>query len=297
MRFAPFLLLFVIFIAAMHSDLNAGQAFNHCDDAQSTADEMGCVKRRYDDAQERLNAIFQEVMQEQDQNKDKAQAVRSAQNDWISYRDKECIWETDQVETESLRRLEELSCLTILTEQRAELLEETFGEQQEKEIKEYSAFPRWMNVVADENPGIFWRYGNRLSVDLDCDGQEEEIMVGQEIQRNNTPSEGVSPYTVKTVLVAAKNPVAGKPQARLLQVNLLSDQKDGHLCNPNVKLSVIDYPDITKTAISTDENDTDQKEQPQCAQALKIQSGGCFPLILLWNEGDYKFQSVEEKNL
>ena len=175
---------------------HATQIFNFCEDAQSTADSMACIKKRHDNAQKHLNTTFEKIIKTQGENKDNIQALNDAQTNWLSYRDQECKWATQQVENESLHRIEELACLTTLTQQRIRILEETLSRQQAENVKEYGTFPRWMNVVAKNYPSIFWRYGDQLDVDLDCDKQNEKIMAGQK-SRTRTyglPKTSPTPY-------------------------------------------------------------------------------------------------------
>ena len=158
---------------------SAGQAFRHCEHAQNTTDILGCVKIRHDKAQEKLNTVFEKVLGQQPADQEEnLSTLRAAQKDWIVYRNQQCSWETQQVETESLKRIQELDCLAELTEQRTGVLSSSLKQEENAEaetegLEKYSAFPRWMNVVARENPDVFWRYGDHMRVDLDCDGQDE----------------------------------------------------------------------------------------------------------------------------
>ncbi len=271
MRFSFILLTLFILLGSS----SAGQAQSgHCKNVKNTTDMMDCVNRHYEDAQERLNIVFGKILEDK---KDKtAEGLKIAQRSWLVYRDLQCGWEASQVETKAVGRLTELSCLTDLTESRADVLASGLDEKGAQH--KFSAYPRWMNVLAQDSPDVYWRYGEHIQADLDCDGQDEQIMVGVDVTGNdkiNTET-GKASYRSDVILAVAENPVTGKPQTSLFR---LPTEGQDSVCNPDVEMALVEHP-LVADSNSGIEN---------CHVALEIRDNQCEPLTLYWSGEDYQF--------
>lgn len=274
MRHAVFIItVFLLFFYAAPSIAQRG--FNHCDDAKHSGDVLTCINTHHSAITQELNTTYEALLDEQSE--ENAQSLRDTQTGWIAYRDQECAWEAEQADTQSLQRIEKLSCLTNLTEQRHKLLKDqlnTIEESHNIDKKKYRSATRWINVLADEHPNIFWRYGEQISVDLDCDGQNEEAILGQSVKLKDEDS---AQYDVKTFIAISENPKIGRPSAQLLEFT----QEAPALCDPNVALSMTNYPKTEATAEETGE------KPDTCSHALLLKSANCPTSTLLWDENLY----------
>ncbi len=148
-----------------------------CGKIDSTAASQECLKKHLESAQKRLNEVYQKLAGSLEG--EKLAELKDLQKTWLLYRDSECMWEAARPETPSLKRVNELSCMARVTEDRADLLTIAYGEGGDINTQhEFGSFPRWMNVVTKDVPDIFWQYGRRASYDLTCDGREEHVMLG-----------------------------------------------------------------------------------------------------------------------
>ena len=72
---------------------NAQEHIVYCEEVESTAEIMKCVKRHYDDSQIRLNMVYGDLTQRLEDKDDVADLIGS-QNAWLAYRDTHCAWES-----------------------------------------------------------------------------------------------------------------------------------------------------------------------------------------------------------
>ncbi len=169
-----------------------------CEKADSTAATQACLKRHLDSAQRRLKMTYQKLS-DQLVSEQKTK-LTFLQNSWISYRDAECDWESDQSEDVSIKKLNKTSCLARVTEDRADLLSVLYNDGVvSDEPREYGSFPRWMNVVAKDSPAVAWFYGARRAADINCDGEDDYIMQGVDKSGN-------------IYLSLTQNPTIGRPK-------------------------------------------------------------------------------------
>lgn len=146
-----------------------------------------------------------------------------------------------------------------------------------------------MNVLANDYPDIFWRYGNSRSADLDCDGADEQIMTGiavahvqdaVTIGEQDIREEGH--HEIEMVIAISENPQTGRPKSRLFRVPVSEKVTDApHLCRPSVRLDIVERS-ATKAA---DEGRTG------CAKALEVADPVCKPLQIFWNGKDYVLEA------
>ncbi len=266
------------FSAAFNGAAVAQRHIDDCDQADSTADAFGCVNRRNQDIQEKLNQVFEAIIATQDE--ETKAMLGAAQKNWIIYRDAQCEWESGLTDTASLKRVYELSCLASMTERRVKLLESVQMREKETSPREFGAQPRWMNALAHDYPDIFWRYGEWQSADMDCDDEDEQIMTGLSVARiqdsvtigDDEVAEDAH-HEVEIVIAVSENPKTGRPKATLFRLPV-SDKYDGaHLCRPAINLEVIDDPS--------------KSDEVACGKALQINDKSCEPLIIYWDGSGY----------
>lgn len=211
----------LFYVAPLHA-----QQGNPCDKATNTTDILSCAKERYETAQKNLSEIYalveeqlkelQQTAQDDQTQEDIAadaptntalNQLSSNQKDWIAYRDAHCLWASEQADNESLKRIASLSCLAMMTESRTQLLQKHTAEDSAEEIvAQNTATPRWINVLGEEKPHIFWKNAKRQTLDLDCDGQD------------NFAVYGIDEASTEYVIALAQSAVTGRPDVTFLDV-------------------------------------------------------------------------------
>ncbi len=290
MRSAHLFLFMLIgmFITLSSAQVLAQKAFDHCKNAEHTADILTCLNKRSDASAAKLNKVYERV--EAAQSADMIALLKLAQAEWIKYRDGQCGWAKVQAENESLYRIEELSCLITLAEQRREVLEQfsaSAGEEG-KIDEEQMTFPRWMNVVAHQNPAVYWRYGDHVSADLNCDGQDEEILLGQTMKAVANNEGETAHYTPHSVLAVVSNPAMGKPEAAIVPLEMVASE--GKVCAPKISFIASEKADPARG-----EEDAGAVV-PRCTATLEIAAKGCASQTLRWMGGKYVFDVSPKPN-
>ena len=92
-----------------------------CTKAKTPADKQACTQKRYEHAEDKLKKQFDAFLRFLT-NTNHAEEMKTSQNAWIEYRNKECAFEAGFFEEEIAKRTLELSCLSRLTEQRTLVL-------------------------------------------------------------------------------------------------------------------------------------------------------------------------------
>jgi len=276
----------------LSSHSHAQQHISHCDMTDSTAAAQACLKKHLDEAQNRLNRVYEELSSAL--NPEDLQELKRLQQNWLNYKDEECNWESGRTQTASLQQVYELSCQARVTENRAEQLEITLADMEEPGVqRQFGTFPRWVNVVAKDYPDVFWRYGQRAGMDLDCDEVEEHVMTGVRLKpyKIQTQEEGDSElpalHTAEVVIVISENPAVGRPEASLFKYPVSLQPQEQTLCSADVMLSSFEKP-----APEEDEDDSESKKE--CLTGLKIQSAGCTPIYLHWTGNNYGLWQTEK---
>lgn len=261
-----------------------------CDRAETTADFQACLKKRVDDAQARLNEVVARIegaalmvspvssAQEQGESPqprpvtpDELKIMRDNQKSWLAYRDSQCEWEKSRAEA-ALSRIEELACLADLTEERVARLATLYWKDNSEDPREFGTLERWMNMVAYDNPDVFWRYYDVRESDLDCNGIPEKIMPGLRMNKEGSA----------TIMMAlAENPATGRPTiyTASLPVQLTSSEEtpeDVSWCGVDFSMEII-----------TDEEGQSDKS---CPSRLVLTGTACPPVSLLWNGKHYQWQ-------
>lgn len=229
LRFALFLSLIII------SGVTPTRAkfYKSCEQAEHTADMVSCLSTRNEKAQDHLNETFLKVLDQSQDDAVRTEELRDIQKDWIIYRDKECQHQVGAQETTSLKRVQELKCLESLTTQRIGVLESSLVEEGEDD---QNMLPLWMNALSSDYPSVFWDYGNRVRMDLNCDGVGEYAMLGLK-------SGGAD--DVESVLAVVSTPETGRAETNFwsFETNLgegESAQKQS--CTAPLTMKTVPYP-------------------------------------------------------
>lgn len=248
-----------------------------CERVDSTAASQGCLKRHLDSAQKRLNKVYKSLSVHL--KGDKLQELQDLQAIWLVYRDAECMWEVERSETTSLKKINELSCMARVTEDRVNLLTIAYADgDQERATHEYGAFPRWMNVLSKDQSGTYWNYGNRSHFDLDCDGEEEYVMQGVVTSLSKVEKTPYSLYKKDVVVAIAQNPPIGRPVVEIFKFNVGGEDKNMSVCSDNISIEF-----DQKTPIEKKNSEESDSESPKkCLSFLKVKNKGCAPKIISW---------------
>lgn len=265
-----------------------GQAQGHsayCKDVDSTAASQECIKKHLQSEQERLNEVYEKVKNSLDV--EKRSELQELQNAWLTYRDAECMWEAARPEDPALKHVYELSCMARVTEDRADLLAIAYGDSTSINVqREFGDFPRWMNALVKDNPGIFWDYGTRTEGDLNCNGVSEHAMVGIK----------AGDETPHIYLAVIENPPVGKPASTLFKFPVIAekDKEEGaeikhSICSDIVKIEIIEDEDIA----------VDVKEDVQeeiCSRSLVLTSKNCPLKTINWTGKIFDLE-IEEADI
>ncbi len=251
----------------------------YCEDVESTSEVMKCVKRHYDDAQIRLNMVYSDLTRMLD-NSAEVSGLIDSQNAWLTYRDMHCVWESGRAKEPALTRIYELSCITTLTEKRAENLSMSLFRETQQRPREFGTFPRWMNVLAHEYDDVFWRYGDRLSMDLDCDQEEEKIVSGV---RFTMGANGLL-KGIETVVAISENPPTGKPRIKLFSfpVRAVNETPEDERAFCEARLDLV--------AISPETDRTENRKDVRCSSAVYLSDEKCYNALVGWNGEEYNLR-------
>ena len=258
-----------------------------CARAKSTSEVHDCVNKKKDEAQTRMGETYRALMETQEG--DARQELAESQKNWIMYRDAHCKWEATLSGTASLDRAYELSCVTDLTDLRNSVLQAATEEQIAASPREFANQPRWMNVLTESYPDIFWRFGSFVSADLNCDGQDEQIMTGLSIAHiqealivdRSSVSKREKANEVSLVVEISDNPNAGIPTPSVHKIvvdelNQTEVKGAAHLCRPSVSIAV---EEIASTNV--------EEETPRCQKTLVIDDKICTPVAIHWDGLSY----------
>lgn len=255
----------------------------YCEQADSTAATQKCLKRHLDSAQKRLKTIYDTLNAGMDD--EKKQELSELQKSWLAYRDAECMWEAQNADTASLKRINELSCMARVTDDRADILTIVHEDKiQLDTVREYGSFPRWMNVVAKENTDVFWNYGKRTGIDLDCDGEDEYLMSGiqsEMIEVKATEDVEKTEYNIfknHVVLALAQNTSVGKPTAQIFKFLVNEEGGEDAVCSQNLTLNY---------------NAGEKSEDEVCQARLEIKAGKCDPKNIIWTGEKFEIEKIE----
>ncbi len=296
MRLSVLLLLLFFLPSPAHAFADGHIAY--CDEADSTAALQDCVNKHHAAAQNKLNQIYEELIASLEG--EAVEKLRELQATWLEYRDAECEWEASRVETDGLIKIYELSCEARMTIDRAELLEAIYKNEDTEKQAELSGFPRWMNALTSDYPDVFWRFGERKRMDLNCNGDEEVIMVGAAVSRIKVleaaddtmekDEKGRTPHALDVVVAITENTRTGRPKSQLFRLPITQTLNGPSLCSDNVSLVSI-LPDAKAEKPADEEAQTEdanaKEETPVCENKIAVQAKNCLPVFLSWSGKDY----------
>lgn len=176
-RFSLF--FFVIFFAL---PAHAETVADYCKGIQNTTDLVECLNKYNEKTKEKLSKTFQETFD--GLTDEKATLFKQAQQNWIQYRNSECTWEVKNENTESLKRPRELHCLIRMTTHRQNTIDSIKNNLHEYN-KAQGVKPRWENILYADYPDIYWKTGRVTSTDLNCDGQQENVLLGIHVDESD----------------------------------------------------------------------------------------------------------------
>ena len=273
----------VLAFAGMPVFAVAAPPSENCEKARSSADVMRCLSQHYERAQEDLNTAF-ETLSLKKTGEDLAN-VKDIQARWLDYRDRECAMETSHLQTESLKRLESLRCLSRLTQERIEALQVVLQNNSEEPSvigEAGAAQPRWMNALAEDHPDVFWRYGERIEGDFDCDDSPEYAMTGLRVDEKTG--------AVQAVVSISENPATGRPKSDVLPVlpQSSAEEETSELqgCGFLFKATFKAGPPVQKREES--EGEADEAPVPaECEHVLVLSAPDCPEQVIRWTGDSY----------
>ncbi|NCO03795.1 MAG: DUF1311 domain-containing protein [Alphaproteobacteria bacterium] len=263
----------------------------YCEKAESTAALQKCLTQHLKSAQDRLNKIYQDLSAKQEG--EDAKTLAALQQQWLNYRDAECTWEASRPNTPALKRTNELSCMARVTDDRADILSTVLMDATElTQVREYGSFPRWMNVAAKGKSSVFWDYRNRMSADLNCDGEQEKLMWGVSLDQVQAHEGADSKlYNTSVTIAIGDNPATGKPSVQYITLPVLGADGVDNLCDHNIALKVV-AAEESKEAIKTKQ---DSEEKPVCQTILQVNDKKCSAKSILWTGKTYALEIKQEE--
>ena len=273
----------ILFILSVPSAGNAQSHAAHCRTIDSAAEAVQCLKSHADDAQDRLNKAYEALAAILEETE--SETLKQLQQSWLSYRDAECAWEAGRAPTPPQEQMNKLSCIARMTENRTNLLTVIA---EDSRIIEHSRrpgdFPRWMSALTTNHPGVFWKFGERLQADLDCDGQHEMVMPGVTFsfkppQKEKTPDDQAKEallYTATAIIAIAQNAPFGHPETQLIHVpfDYKGEKQDGMLCHTDISLKVKEEKRPKKAEQEPEAADR------SCQTVLTLRNGKCAPVSI-----------------
>ena len=275
-----------------------------CERAESTSDTMVCLKKQVEDAQQKLNDIYKKILEEQPPHV--IANLGNTQKSWISYRNDQCSWESVIAES-GYKKIYELSCIASLTEERIKALTAMQSLMQSDRPREFASHPRWMNALAADYPDVFWRYGQWLQADLDCNGTEEEIMTGVAIEgykdaKGNSAGDAAGvlsgsehTYKAEAVIALSENVRTGRSKTTIFRLPISGGDAENSFCNVPLGLEIIQTENhITNNAQGEAEEDTVMAAgNGNCPVRARVLDGNCAPALIYWDGASYQL----EKNI
>lgn len=237
---------------------NAQTAAIFCNQIKNTNDLVKCLDKYYDQTKISMASTFQQKLDSV--GKANGQKLRDAQKAWITYRDSQCEWEAENVKAESLRRVTQLYCLVRITEVRDNVLAVALEDLQEKQ-KYHGVTPRWENVLAEDFKDVFWRKNANIQSDINCNGRQENTVVGVRLGKNKTPQ-----YVIGFV----EGSSTGRPNAVLfdLPVNeVVAEDEPAKQCGDAIQIEF-----------------TPHNPKEECRPSeVNIENGDCASQAIQWD--------------
>ena len=93
-----------------------------CKNAKVQMELNYCADRDFQAADKKLNAVYRKLLDASDGRE--KELLKTAERNWIAYRDSECVYETANSEGGSIQPMEYSECLTQKTEARVKELQQ-----------------------------------------------------------------------------------------------------------------------------------------------------------------------------
>lgn len=206
----------------------------NCDSKRSTAATITCLKAQVQKHQENLNTAFSDALSGSEEGHQ--DQIKQSQSAWLSYRDLQCEFHAEAEDHESLKRLENLRCMSNLTRERIQILSGLDVKQDSG--SQFGNIPRWMSVLAQDKPNAYWDYDSRIEFNWACEvfQNEEDMyyaMIGFE------PSDEGANHVV---LGISDSPKTGKPNVKIYDIAVQScddetraTDEEPYLCSTNLQ--------------------------------------------------------------
>lgn len=245
----------------------AQTAANFCEGIKNTTNLVVCLNKYYGEMKLRLASEFDAIVEALDS--DDADDFKEIQKIWINYRDTECAWEMRNEAVQSLKRVKELYCLVRLTKQRQDILRLAQSDLEAQHVY-LGITPRWENVLNDIYGDVYWKANSRMKADLDCNGREENIILGM---RNTTNGNN---HTPSFVIGLVESPATGKPSALIfdIPINAKTTEQEGNaqLCAQNIEISL-------RKNLALGEN---------CERSeVEVRTQSCGNFVIRWQDGAF----------
>lgn len=231
-----------------------------CQKAETTADLMACIGMHYEETTAHMEVLYNTLKNQNADNTDFQAALNKNQMDWIAYRDDICRLEGAVYKGGSLERVQEIDCLARVTQARTNHFETIMKAQDESTIPVFASPPRWTNVLIREYPDTYWALGQSVSMDVDCDGVDENIISGLN--------------AMKGQLAIADSQPTGRPTIHLLN----QKGEEGQSCWPVLPL-----------ALSTIENN-----ENICQFQVSLEDEACGAFIFAYDAASNRYNFVEK---
>lgn len=260
----------------------------YCKNAEDSADILACTKKYADEIRDDMQASYADIIGVIPE--ESAADLQRSQNLWVQYRDSHCQLEATLSATKSLERINELACQARLGVQRDQILTAMIDKQVERDESETEKpllAVRWMNVLISDYPDIYWRFKNKRVGDINCDGIDENIVIGLK-----AGTAGQNKAAENFVLGISENPITGRPKSYAIDIPNLNAQEDetGSCASvPSLTISELPVPDTENK--ESEENNANVSTQ-RC-HSLALQSGLCGNQLLVWENGTYSLQKYK----
>ncbi len=233
----------------------------YCSNAETTADIVACLSNQHQDAEKKMSDLFSRVER---LSPEFEKQIRETQSQWIAYRDSTCDLEGKLYEGGSMQRVQELDCHARMTTHRNHHLKNVIDSLDEAYIPEYSNPPRWVNVLVRDYPNSFWNFGNAVSIDTDCDGQNESVVRGLDIDQ-------------KMNIAIADSEKTGRPNITIINFD---DQKNCEI-----------LPDITIEKLP--EPKPEDNMPLSCVQKIIVKTKSCGDFALQYNTDTKSYNIIQ----
>jgi hypothetical protein len=162
------------------------------------------------------------------------------------------------------------------------MLSLNLDQEQENTPRELGANPRWRNALVDKKPDVFWRIGQAVASDFNCDGNQEKAIAGVEFIEENAASQ---PHVI---IAISDNPATGRPESEIFKFSIGKKENENSLslCSTDVSLSIEN--ETSKKSEKDESIQQGESNEKFCENYLKINQSNCSTIKILWDNDHYK---------